>query len=368
MADRVVELHREDEFRSFTEQWDACLRSMPDPSPFLTSAWLLSWWRVFGSARQMRVVMVLDAHGDIRAAAPLLQQRAYYYGVPVREMTFLGDSTSDRQQFLLQAGDEAALETLWCHLRRLSPSSDILRLEELPEESATLTVGRNVCPELRSEPSSILPYLSIQGGWEDYESRLSSKFCRELRSRPKVFSSWGKWAYERITGASVVEHLNGLAALETASAKATAGYAFLANSANVSFMRSFLLTASSEIDPWLSLLRIDGEIIAYLLGFVHRNVYHAYNMAYAPGREKGSPGKWVFHRTIKQAFEAGLTGFDFLRGQSYVKSKWRPVARQNVRAVLFYPGIRSRCLASAVFVVRPWLKKHMGRWRQRESE
>jgi CelD/BcsL family acetyltransferase involved in cellulose biosynthesis len=366
MSYRVHEITSPREFAALAPAWDECLESMDVPNPFLTSAWLQAWWEAFGQDYELYVPLVVAEDERLLAAAPLCRHRQSYYGIPLTELCFLGDSTSDRQEFLIRNGRRAdglrehvakPLATLWDHLRRQVRGITIMRLEQLPMDSPTLAVGRGTNPRLETEPASFLPFVSIDGSWEDFEKSLRKKFRSEMRTRTKVFDSWGSWEFTLRKGTEVEDRLEELIALENRSAKAGQGYAFLCRPENVHFLRGFLARAMPEVEPWLSQLSVSGELVAYLLGFVHGGVYHAYNIAHAPGREKGSPGKWVIHQTIRRCHEAELRGFDFLRGATFIKERWRSQPRRNDRAVWFYAGLRGALLRQAVFRVRPWLKR-----------
>ena len=113
--------------------------------------------------------------------------------------------------------------------------------------------------------------------------------------------------------------------------------------------------------PLLVMLRLEEEVVAYTLGYLFDDKYHGYNTAFRAGYESGSPGKWVIHQTIREAFGRGLREFDFLRGGLELKAKWRPSARYNVRLVLFAGRPKTRLLKEAVFRVRPRIKKLISR-------
>ncbi len=340
-------------FEAIAPAWDACLTGMPAPSLFLTSAWLTSWWRAWGQDKSMDVATVTDG-GELVAGAALCHWRTRYYGLPVREYKFMGEPASDRQEFLCRPGREPALELLWDHLRSMSRRYDVVRLEEIPETSATLSSSAG--GRIETEPSSALPYLDNLDDWESFEKSLAYKFRSEMKTRVKVFDSWGEWSFDIVEGLPILDHLDDLGHLECESMKGAQGYALFSEPRNVAMIRNFLATGPAGGRPLLSMLRLEGRLIGYLLGFVFANKYHAYNMAFLPEYRKGSPGKWIMHNTIRHAVEMGLGEFDFLRGANYVKSRWRPKERRNARAVLFGDGPAGWLLRPAVFRVRPWIK------------
>jgi CelD/BcsL family acetyltransferase involved in cellulose biosynthesis len=352
----IREIENLDGFLALAPAWDACLAASGRGSPFLTAAWLAAWWRAHGQGRSLRI-LVAFARERLVAGAPLCRGPGRYYGVSLRETCFVGDGTSDRQGFPVLPGHEAALEAIWRRLRESPRGSAIVRLEEMRADEPAIPRGRGVWPALESERSSLLPYLDLTSGWAAIEAGLPRKYRSEMRTRPKVFDTWGDWSFRRFRGDEVHVRLDETVAVERASHKTSEGRTFYGDPRNLDFMRR-LLAEPGPLEPLLSVLEVRGTLVAYLLGFVHDDVYHAYNTAHLPGYEKGSPGKWVMHRTVQACGEDGLRGFDFLRGASYMKSRFRPEDRPNVRAVAFGRGPVPSLLRLAVFRIRPRLLRY----------
>lgn len=341
-------------FAALAGDWDDCLATMPGAQPFLSHAWLTAWARAHAGTAALRV-FVLRRDGRLAAAAPLCLRSGRYYGVPVRELVWLGDRTSDRLQFLARDEDGSLVAELWRHVRAHDDGQTLLRLEEVPRESATAAVVAAGGPLAVREESSHLPRVAV-ADWPALEATLTKKFKSELRTRPKVFDSWGAWRLEIATGADTATHLPDMAALETASAKSAGGYAFLADPVNRAFMAEVLAAGAAPYTPVLLRLVVDDQLAAYLLCLAHGDTLCAYNIAYRPGYEKGSPGKWLIHQAMLWAHDRGLQVFDFLRGAHDLKARWRPTERVNCRLVVFRGGVKGRLLHTAVFRVRPWLK------------
>lgn len=343
-----------DDFEEIADEWDACLATMGGSNPFLSSAWLISWLRTVGVNFELRVV-ALRRDGQLVAGAPLVRRSKPYYRIPVRELSWIGDHTSDRLQFVVRHDDldEAAL--LWSAVLEHNPDVDIIRLEEVPASSPTEKVIFAQGGRIGHEISSVLPYVDVSN-FPHYESMLRKKFRTEMRTRPKVFDTWGTWSFDVMTGAAISGHVDEMKALEIASHKGTGGYAFFGYDENDRFLRTAVARDNSTFQPVVFTLRVDGTLVAYLLVLRHGNALNAYNIAFEPGREKGSPGKWLCHQAMHWAHEQGLTEFDFLRGATAMKSRWQPVDRPSGRVILFRRRVLGSLLRFAVFDLRPRLK------------
>jgi CelD/BcsL family acetyltransferase involved in cellulose biosynthesis len=311
---------------------------------------------------ELRVVCLWDGP-RLAAAAPLVRRRTTYYGVPVTELAFLGDPLSDRQYFL--AATDAALEDLWRFLSANPFEADLVRLEQVPAGCATVVSGTRVLPGIAVEAGATLPYLALDGDWASFERNLTKKFRSEMRTRAKVLDSWGHWDVVHLRGGDVRKRLPALAEVEAASAKAARGYAFLSEPSHLELLGHVadagVCGEGAPIDCALSALQVGGNIVAYLLGLLYHDRYHAYNTAYLPAFAKGSPGKYVLHQTIRFAYDSGIREFDFLRGDFFMKREWDPSLRRNCRVVHAYPGLRGSLLRFGVFGVRPVIKQRFPR-------
>jgi CelD/BcsL family acetyltransferase involved in cellulose biosynthesis len=293
--------------------------------------------------------------------APLITRRARYYGIPVSETVFLGEPRSDRQFFLDSSTQGAATSRIWQFLSANPFRSALVRLEQVPEESDTVTLGRAVVHDLEVEVASRLPYVPLKSSWAEFEGTLDRKFRSEMRTRTKVFDSFGAWDLVHVQGAEVLRYLEEIGRVELASAKSERDQAFFRQPESMACLRLFLeMTTEADVIPVLSMLRIANRIAAYLLGFVYDGRYHAYNMAFLPEYRKGSPGKFVMHEALKFAHEIGAAEFDLLRGEFFMKHEWKPCVRQNVRCVRFSHSPLGQSLRLAVFRFRPRLKRWAG--------
>jgi len=352
----TAELLTDDQgFTLLEKEWNACVLTMPGANPCLTHSWLTAWRRTIGRTTALRVFLLRD-RGELQAAAPLCLRRSRYYGVPVTELIWLGDQTSDRMQFLARSNSEAAAGELWRVVLNHHEGQTLTRLEEVPVDSPTDRAARQAGGRMGREESSTLPLLTLPDDWEGFVRGLPSGFRREMRTRTKVFDGWGAWERVVVRGKETAAHVEEIAAVERASPRGAAGRAFFVHRDNVAFISEVLGRADAALEPVLLMLRANGMLIGYNLGFIQGGVFCGYSQAYLRSHAKGSPGKWLMHEAIHWVHQEGLREFDFMRGAGQAKSWWRPVERRNCRLVVFRPGPIPGFLRLAVFGVRPFLK------------
>ncbi|WP_328828411.1 GNAT family N-acetyltransferase [Streptomyces ureilyticus] len=109
----------EQEFTALGQAWERLYRRCGTATPFQSHAWLHSWWTSYGTPGRgrLRLVLVRDGDGELRAAAPLMRT-----GGPLPRLVPLGGAISDYGDVLLddEHADRAAdalTRTLWTAAR-----------------------------------------------------------------------------------------------------------------------------------------------------------------------------------------------------------------------------------------------------------
>ncbi|WP_443056208.1 GNAT family N-acetyltransferase [Streptomyces sp. IBSBF 3136] len=104
----------EDAFAALGPAWARLYRRCGTATPFLSHAWLHSWWRSYGRPGRLRLLLVRRGRGgELVAAAPLMLVRR-----PLPALVPLGGPVSDYGDVLLDDGDDgsaarALTEALW---------------------------------------------------------------------------------------------------------------------------------------------------------------------------------------------------------------------------------------------------------------
>lgn len=353
---RVIEDHAD--FLSLRSAWNELVTIASSPL-YESWSWInAAWGAADGEARPC---LIVASQGErLLAIAPLKRRTVKYYRVPFTEVSFLGDGFSDRNQFICDPAHPEALSEIWRFLAANPCRAELLRLEQIPESCSFLQVGRETLRRLEVEPASVVLSMPLHGTWEQYFERIQWELRRDLRKSERRMAEIGQWTVRHIHGAEIADFLKDIGSLEMAGYKSGEGKAFFADPRNAEFIRRYLETAPSD-SPVLTVLEIDGRLIAYIIGFVHGHTFYAYNTSYDEGLRKAGPGKYVYSRAIRYAFQRQLGVLDFARGTSLIKERFGGEANTNVRAVYFYPSIKGFVVRQAVFRLRPWLKRVAGK-------
>src|SRR3954469_22357202 len=81
----VSEINDRATFVALEKDWNA-LNARTGNEPFYRHEFLRIWIDNFAPDAKLRVLIARDAQGQLAAALPLMEERAYMYGVPVRQL------------------------------------------------------------------------------------------------------------------------------------------------------------------------------------------------------------------------------------------------------------------------------------------
>ncbi|MBV9734537.1 MAG: GNAT family N-acetyltransferase [Acidisphaera sp.] len=323
MLSRAVELIDADAaLRALAPEWEALWRRAPDATPFQSPAWLLAWWRRFGTGAP-RVSTLRAGDGRLLGllALYLLDER------DERKLLPIGAGVSDYLDALLDADAspdtagwllEAALRRARadgvsiCDLTDLPPGSP---LRDAPPSAGWrgACVPTDPCPVLRLSATGLAA--SVPAGKR-----------RDLRQARHRAMRIGGWASEIATAETAQELLRALARLHAArwdgggvldervmAFHRDAAPALLACGA----LRLQALRFGCDIAAvYYALLAGSDRVLFYLSGF---------DAAYA----RASPGTLLLGEMIEAAIAEGRRELHFLRGAEAYKYAWGGVDRFN---------------------------------------
>src|SRR5712691_4522767 len=82
--------------------WDDLVERAQIDHPFLTHAWVRSWWEAFGAGKELRILAVFSGQTCI-GVAPLMTGTARVYWIPLRRLELIGNVHSPRADFIIAA-------------------------------------------------------------------------------------------------------------------------------------------------------------------------------------------------------------------------------------------------------------------------
>lgn len=356
---RVVET--EDAFSDLREQWDDVLRRSSSNEFFLTWEWLFAWWKSFKEDSDRLCIILLAEEGILAGIAPLMISETNYYGFRLRKLCFIGEGASDRSDVFVVRNDPAIFSELVKCIYNKIEGWDLIYLREIPENSLFLEYMKGHFEHLDVEEDSKCPYIEFNTGtnWESFYKSLSKKIKRDFANKINRMAKLGSYSFEHIRDKKTVsDYIDTIKRIELNSLKADTNISLCFDSEEkVNFQKRIVDGAGQGYEVLVSFLKLNGQTIAHLYGFIYNNVYHTYNMAFLPEYVRVSPGKLLMNETVRWVIENKYKKFDFLRGDSYIKSKWSQDSRNQIRLTVFSKSLKHSIIRLLVFKIRPALKK-----------
>lgn len=297
---------RREDFERLGPEWDALVRAMPRPTPFLLHAWLSTWTRHYGEGAGL-AVHVARRDGRLVAALPLLVRRH----LGLRTARFLGGRQSALADLLLAPGEEPSVGVALA--ARVPVSADLVDLYGLPTGSR---IAEALGPTLEVVQRVEAPVLDLTPGWEAvYEAKTTSKKRNLHRRRRRQLAELGR--LEVVVARTpdelgpALEEAFRLHALRWEGRPDGSGFATVTGRR---FHREALDALAELGVPRIVLLTIDGRAVAfhYYLAFEGRMYVH--RLAFDPDFARFSPGLVNTLDTIEAASAEGLTRVEFLGG------------------------------------------------------
>jgi CelD/BcsL family acetyltransferase involved in cellulose biosynthesis len=294
-------------------QWDALVRAMRRPSPFLLHGWLLEWWRHHGVGAALRV-HVAYRDGRLVGALPLYVRS--HAGVRVAH--FLGDDACALGDLLL-ARDAPPQVARQIAEQAAAGGHDFADLFGLPAASrlaAALGPGRLSLIE-RVEA----PVLELDGGWEAiYRERTSAKRRNLHRRRRKQLARLGRVEFvvarSRAELEPALEEAFRLHAARWLDGPEASGFA---TPAGRRFHRASLRALARGGVPRIVLLRLDGRAIACNYFMLLEGTMYFHELAFDPALAQHSPGLLTTLDAIAAAAHEGARRVEFLGGAERYK-------------------------------------------------
>jgi CelD/BcsL family acetyltransferase involved in cellulose biosynthesis len=206
------------------------------------------------------------------------------------------------------------------------------------------------------------PYVDVEGDWEAYEARLTSKKRTELRRRRRKLEGEGPLELEVVDGSERLDDLleEGFA-VEGAAWKAERGSAIRSQGATLRFYRAIARWASARGWLRLAFLRLSGRPLAFDFGIEHDAVHYLLKTGYDPAFRAYGPGALLRREMLSRAFASGLHTYEFLGADEPWKLEWTTTVRRRVAVQAFRRSPGGLAAWSAYAYGRPFAKSVLTR-------
>jgi CelD/BcsL family acetyltransferase involved in cellulose biosynthesis len=348
-------------FLDLHDVWDRLVNDAEIDHPFLSHDWIRIWWECFGKGKQLHILLVKNGRKPV-ALIPLMYSSSRMYGLRVRQLEFFYNSHTPRCDFIISRGTEDIYGSIWRYLREIGDTWDIVKLPQLPADSQTVRILREMARKddlpAGCWPSAESPYLTLTGTWDDYFGGLNRKHRSNIRNRLGRLQKLGNVEREVVsTGSEIALSLEAGLDIEAMAWKGRAGTAILCHPDLLAFYQKIALKAAEKGWLRLNFLTLDGRKIAFDFSLLYKKNIYLLKPGYDPEFAPMSPYNSLCYLTLKDAFESGVSEYDFLGMKDDWKLNWTGATRPHVWMYIFSDRLRTSLLHYAKFRLLPELHK-----------
>jgi len=303
----------DESFAALGAEWDALVRAMPRPSPFLLHGWLAEWWRFYGDGCRLAVQAAFRG-GRLVAALPLLTYRRR--GLEVA--TFLGGRHSALADLLIEDDENPAVAATLVD-RAASSGQDYLDVFGLTGDCRLAAASKTRALHLFQRVEA--PVLDLSAGWDaTYRAKTNGKKRAHHRHRRRQVEALGKVEVSVARTLDdlepALEHAFRLHALRWRGRPDGSGFV---TPTGIRFNRAALRALAAVDVARIVTLEVDDRPIAFAWYIALERRMYLYRTAFDPAVAHCSPGLVNTLNLLEMAAAEGLTRVEFLGGAERYK-------------------------------------------------
>lgn len=325
-AGTIEVLDTDTALHALAPEWTALWKRLPGRLPFAAPAWLLPWWRHFGTGQPR--VATLRRGGRLAAVLPL-----YVLDEPGgRKLLPIGAGLSDYQDVL--AEPEVNPSPLLHAVLGRDDGLAVCDLIEVPPGSALHGLAPPPGWAMRWGNGSPCPVLALPGSLGAMAEAVPPGQLRKLRMNRHRAERGGGVARERATAATLPALQAELIRLHQSRWTAAGEPGVLADPAVLALHLDAAPGLLHAGALRLEALRLGGKVVAAIMALLAPGRILFYLSGYDAAHGFISPGTLLLGAMLEDAVAEGRTEAHFLRGREAYKYAWGAVDRMNATCSL----------------------------------
>jgi len=297
------------------DEWGALFSQAKLAHPALHYDWFALWYALFESAQHVRIIVLRQQDGQLRAVFPGIVQKRRFAGLSARCFSYAANGYSPCGSIIARAGDQEAVRAIIdASLRVIRPEPHLVLLPEVSDDSETAQVieGRGLQNVgLRVEHAKEVSFIAFDEGWESYYAERS---CKKRSGLQKKLNKLNKIGPLEFTVFAAPEHsgeaIERLQRLDGLTWQGQQGTGLFSTPDNEGFYRRLLSFADPGLGVRLYLATVNADDIAYSLTLRSANVCYGLKMGYDPQYGRYSPGSLTMCHFLEQAAGEGVEVVD----------------------------------------------------------
>ncbi len=321
------------------EKWQEIYDANPNHTPYQSYDWLSAWWRYLGEG-ELRIVHVRDEQDETLGYAPFFLRRSYY-GLPLKNLAFIGVKRTDYLDFLVRRGSEEPFFNLlfsWLYEQR--DEFSFIELKDVPDTSSNLPflfaiIGKHF-PVFAVENSRICVTIPLPEDWDGFLARLGKRTRKDVGyDRRYLAKRYETELVEYRNGEDVHKGYEDLVRVYNERWQDEKGATRYAESDAAQFEKAVCERFAQSGAYRLWVLYADGRPVAGISGYERNQKIYADVYAHSPEFHKLSVGNVVLGHAFEKCIGYGLKEFDLSRGDEPYKYRWKGQEKRNYHIRIF---------------------------------
>ena len=341
-------------------EWRDLCQQAPHDEPFYHPEWIAAHIRAFTPGAELFVLMV-RIENQLRLLLPLIEERRWLSGIPVRAFRTPVNSHSCRFDIVRSPGPEgdAAIRAAWEHLGKL-PDWDLLELDQVPPggglEAIALAAQESGFEAVQRPllPSPVVPVPADSEGCNQVPP--NSKLRSQLRQVRRQLEAEGTLRLSRIERADF-DALQRFYQLEASGWKGKEKSAIACDPSTQQFYQEVAESAARLGYLCLYTLELNDHLLAAHFGLCYRDTYYSPKIAIDENFKKWAPGHLIVSEILRDCCSRGIKTYDITGPHDDWKLKWTSQTRTTFTHFIFSKSLQGRLAHALRFRVRPMLKK-----------
>lgn len=346
---QITEINDIAKLEGYRLLWKSLLAQTPGATFFHSLDWLQAYWRHFGQAQTLRVLIVRSG-GKAVGIVPLVVRRERTRLGSARVLTYPLDHWG---VFYGPIGPQpaAALTAALQYVRSRPRDWDLLSLafvhHQGTDRGRTRRVLRFIGWTPVEETDQKAPCVRLRGSWDSYWATRDSHWRKNVRRSERRLAEQGEVVHLRYRPVGIAyndadprwdlfDMCVGVAGASWQASRIDG--TTLSHAAIEPFLRDAHLAAVRSGGLDLNLLLVGGRPAAFAYNYHYAGHVYGLRMGYDPTVTRHGAGTLLMRRMIEDSFSRGDHTFDLGPGSLDCKKPWQTSVETSCRYTYFAPG------------------------------